>query len=109
MSQQKVEAEKQCRRFKESVENLSESLKQERSHVRALEEALSAEEARHQQTKLSTNNENERLEKLIQSIKSEAATEMTGLDRSRGQVTILSQECLTLAPSGRDVYAIGSK
>ena len=79
-------AEKECRSCREVMEHLSETNKQDKAHIKELEDALSAEEARHQETRLASQEEIKRLEELVESVRKEAFAEMSGLDRSRGQV-----------------------
>ena len=86
MSQQKTKAEQECRSYRESVEALTAAATKDKNQIRNLEEALTLEETRREEVTAGLKSEIARLEKLVRDIKAEAVAEMTGLDRSRGQV-----------------------
>ena len=86
MSGKKTTAEQESRAYREKLEGLTTNSSKDKQQIRTLDEALTKEEAEHNSQVVSLKSEIGRLEELVDSIRSKALTEVSGLDRSRGQV-----------------------
>ena len=89
MSLKKTTAEQESRAFREKLETLSTNSSKDKQQIRTLEEALTKEEADHNSQVVKLKSEIGRLEELVDSVKLKAQMDVSGLDRSKGQVSLI--------------------